>query len=126
MHVKSGYWMVWLDKESSLLTTFNTTWGMYRWLWLPFSLSVSLEVFYERLDVIIKTVPGGTGTADDVLAKGDDEISHDVPVLSLLEMAQSNNHKVNPDKIQFKTNECKFFGQLLTPEGMNNDPKNLM
>ena len=26
MDDKSGYWMVWLDNESSLLTTFNTTW----------------------------------------------------------------------------------------------------
>ena len=29
---KSGYWLVELDSESSLLTTFNTPWGKYKWL----------------------------------------------------------------------------------------------
>ena len=32
MDAKSGYWMVRCNKESSLLMTFNTPWGMYRWL----------------------------------------------------------------------------------------------
>ena len=36
MEVKLGYWMVQLDKESSLLTTFNTP-----WLQLTFGLLVS-------------------------------------------------------------------------------------
>ena len=33
---KSGYWHVPFNKESSFLTTFNTPWGKYRWLRLPF------------------------------------------------------------------------------------------
>ena len=49
-------------------------------------LSVSLDVFQERLDAVIKTVTGVTDIADDALAKGDHEISHDVAVLSLLEI----------------------------------------
>ena len=49
--------------------------------------------------------------------------SHNIAVLSLLETAQSNNLKFNSDKIQFKMKECKFFGQLLTPEGMSIDQK---
>ena len=32
MDTKSGYWMVQLDRESSLLMTFNMSWGKYRWL----------------------------------------------------------------------------------------------
>ena len=40
-----------------------------------------------RLDAVIKMIPGVTGIADDVLAKGDSEISHDITVLSLLETA---------------------------------------
>jgi hypothetical protein len=34
--VKSGYWIILLDDDSSLLTTFNTPWGKYRFLRLPF------------------------------------------------------------------------------------------
>ena len=55
--------------ESSLLMTFNTLWGKYRWPQLPFGLSDSSDIFQQRLDAIIKTVPRVTGIADDVLPK---------------------------------------------------------
>ena len=42
---RSGYWMVELDNESSLLTTFNTPCGKYKWLRLPFGLKVSVDAF---------------------------------------------------------------------------------
>ena len=64
-----------------------------------------------------------TGIADDVLSKGNDETGHDVAVLSLHKTAQSNNLKFNPDKIEFKMKECKFFVQLLIQEGMSINQK---
>ena len=36
----SGFWHIPLDFRSSLLTTFNTLWGKYRWLRMPFGLKV--------------------------------------------------------------------------------------
>ena len=43
----SGFWHVPSDFRSSLLTTFNTPWGKYRWLRMPFGLKVSGDVFQE-------------------------------------------------------------------------------
>ena len=43
----SGYWHVVLDLDSSLLTTFNTPWGKFRWLRLPFGLKIASDVFQE-------------------------------------------------------------------------------
>ncbi|KAI8511996.1 hypothetical protein Bbelb_110960 [Branchiostoma belcheri] len=40
---KSGYWQVVLDEESSLLTTFNTPSGRYKWKRLPFGIKSSPE-----------------------------------------------------------------------------------
>ena len=37
--------------------------------------------------------------------------------------AQSNNLNFNPNKIEFKMKESKFFVQLLTPEGMSINQK---
>ena len=47
-------------------------WRKCRWPQLPFSLSVSSDVFQGRLDAVMKMVLGVTGTVDDALAKGDD------------------------------------------------------
>ena len=121
MEPKSGHWIVCLDKESSLLIMFNIPWEKYRLLWLPFSLSVSSNVFQEWLDATINTVPGATGIVDGVLAEEDSEINYDIAVLSLLKTTRSTNLNFNTDKIQFKTWECNFFGHLLTPEGMSID-----
>ena len=44
-----GYWHRTLDEESSLLTTFSTPFGRYRWTRLPFGLSASCEIFQKRL-----------------------------------------------------------------------------
>ena len=44
-------------------------------------------------------------------------------LLTLLETARMNNLLLNPDKIQFKSADYKFFGHRLTPEGLKLDPQ---
>jgi hypothetical protein len=41
--VRNGFWHVELDEESSLLTTFITPFGHYRWLRMPFGLTSAPE-----------------------------------------------------------------------------------
>ena len=53
----SGYWHVPLDLASSLLTTFSTPYGKFRWLKLPFGLKIASDVFQERLDRVLALVP---------------------------------------------------------------------
>ena len=48
----SGYWQVKLDYERSLLTTFNTPYGRYRFTRMPFSIKSSQEVFHKRFDKV--------------------------------------------------------------------------
>ena len=78
------------------------------------AMTSSSDVFIERVDEITRIVPGVTGIADDVLAKGNDKTSHDVGVCTLLKISQSNTLKCNPNKIQFKMKECNLFGMLIT------------
>ena len=58
----SGFWHVLLDFRSSLLTTFNTPWGKYRCFRMPFGLEVSRDIFQERLDRMLRLVPGDLGS----------------------------------------------------------------
>ena len=119
----SGYWHIVLDLTSSLLTTFNTPWGKFRWLRLPFGLKIASNVFQERLDRVLRLLKGVHGIADDILTHRETEIQHDGRLLTLLETARMNNLSLNPDKIQFKSTDCKFFGHRLTPEGLKPDPE---
>ena len=66
LNARSGYWSVHLDQPSSLLTTFYSAFGRYRFLCLPFGLNLSQDVFQERMDRILEYCPGKIGIADDV------------------------------------------------------------
>ena len=123
LDAKSGFWHVPLDHESSMLTTFNTPWGKYRWKRLPFGLKVSGDVFQERLDRVLRSIPNTTGIADDILSHGKDEVEHDAAVISLLETARANNLAFNAKKFTFKSQDCPFFGGHLTSDGYKVDPK---
>ena len=99
----SGYWHILLDLASSLMTTFNTPWGKFRWLCLPFGLKIASDVFQERLDRVLKLLEGVHGIADDILTHGTTEIEHDGRLLTLLKTVRMNNLSLNPKKIQFKS-----------------------
>ena len=58
---RSGYWMVELDEESSLLTTFSTPYGRFKFNRLLFGLVVSQDIFQRRMDEIFGGLPGITG-----------------------------------------------------------------
>ena len=73
----SAFWQLELDDESSLLTTFATPHGRYRWLRLPFGLCVSSEIFQKHLDQELLGLPGVKCIADDVLIYGREDADHD-------------------------------------------------
>ena len=49
LDAKQGYWNVKLDEESTLLTTFNTHKGRYKFLCMPFGLKISQDIF-QKID----------------------------------------------------------------------------
>ena len=51
---KKGYWHVELDYPSSLLCTFNTPPGSYRFMRLPFGVVLSPDVLQRKLEVSVK------------------------------------------------------------------------
>ena len=92
---------------------------------MPFGLKVSGDVFQERLDRVLRLVPGVLGIADDIVLHAATENTHDGTVLVLCETARLNNLSLNSKMIQFKSTDCKFFGHRLTPDGIKVDPKKI-
>ena len=93
---------------------FKTPCGKYCCLPLPFGLILAGDVFQERLDRVLKSVPSTTGIADDVLCHGNAEIPHDAVVITLLETARANNLTFKAEKFVFKSQ------LLLKPETTSN------
>jgi len=51
-----GYWQIKLDEESSLLTTFNTPFGRYRFTRMPFGKHSAQEVFQRTIDMAFEGI----------------------------------------------------------------------
>ena len=118
----SGYWHVPLGLASDLLMTFSTPYGKFRWLKLPFGLKIASDIFQERLDRVLALVPNIIGIADDIFMYGENEIERDAGFIMLCGTARANGLKLNAKKLQFKLNDCKFFGHKLTPpDGLKAD-----
>ena len=89
---------------------------------MPFGLKVSGDVFQERLDRVLRLVPGIT---DDIVIHDATENTHDRTVLILCETARLNKLPLNSKKMQFESTDCKFFSHRLTPDGIKVDPKKI-
>ena len=48
--LKGGFLQIQLNEESSKLTPFQTPWGQYRYLRMPFGISPAPECFEQKLD----------------------------------------------------------------------------
>ena len=73
-----GYWNVKLDEESSKRTIFNTPFGRYRFLRMPFGLRMNQDIFQFKIDETYRDCQGATGIADDVTVYGKNDKEHDL------------------------------------------------
>ena len=122
LDARSGYWNVHLDEESQLLTTFNTPFGRYCFLRLPFGLVSSQDIFQKKMDIVLEGLPGAASISDDVLVWGDNDDEHDVNLYDTLKRSESNGVKYNLDKCVIKQPRVKFYGHYISDQGLEIDP----
>ena len=122
LDAKDGYWHVKLDKKSSLLTTFNTPFGRYRYLRMPFGLKMSQDVFQKKIDEVYSPCTGAICIADDLTVHGKGDNEHDMRLHQVMERTRQANIGLNYDKISVKQPSVKFFGNIYSAKGINADP----
>ena len=112
-----------LTANPVLLTTFNTPYGKYCFICLPFGLSCSKDVFQKRMDQILEEYEGCIGIADDITIHVCTEAEHDAHLWKLMEVAWKYHLVFNPKKTQVKAPMVKFFGCLYDESVVHPDPE---
>ena len=120
----SGYWQVKLDKKSSLLTTFNTPFGRYRFTRLPFGVNSAQDVFQNEIDLTYDGLTGVAAIVDDILVYGKNQEDHDAKLEAVLCRTRERGIKLNPDKCIFRTNQVTYVGHIWSAGGLRPDPVN--
>ena len=60
LDANSGYWQIALDEDSSKICTFNTPWGRYRFMRLPFGVKTAGDIFIEQMNIISADLEGAS------------------------------------------------------------------
>ena len=71
LDTKNGFWQVKLDMDSSHLTTFNTPFGRFRWLRLPFGVKTVPEEYQHRIHESLRNLSDIEDIVDYVLCVGE-------------------------------------------------------
>lgn len=127
LDAKSGFWQVKLDEKSSFLTTFNTPFGRFRWLRMPFGICSASEEYQRRMMQALEGLDGIAIVADDILVYGcgdsreEAEKQHDDNLVKLLEACRKQNLKLNKEKVRYKSQEIKFIGHIVSDKGIKPD-----
>ena len=112
LDARHGYWSIILHQDSSLLTTFNSPSGRYRFLRLPFGLVCSQDIFQKKMDQILKECQGCIRIADDITVHGCTEMEHDAHLQDLMRIVCKYDLVFNPQKTYVKAQAINFFGCL--------------
>ncbi|XP_031335047.1 uncharacterized protein K02A2.6-like [Photinus pyralis] len=118
LDMKDGYFQVRITDESSEYCSFGTPFGRYRFLRLPFGIKSAPEVFQKKNYEVFGDIDGVGIYFDDLIITGTTEQEHDEKLRLVLERAKKFNIKFNRNKIQFKSRQVKFMGQLFTEKGI--------
>ena len=122
LDARSGYWTIKLSHESSILTTFNTIFGRYRFNRLPFGIISAQDEFQRRVDEAYEGLQGVSAIVDDVIVYGSTKEQHDANLRAMLERTRQKGIKLNKDKSTICVTEVNYFGHTLTREGVRPDP----
>jgi hypothetical protein len=122
LDAKNGFWQLKLDEESSLLCTFNTPIGPYRFTRLPFGVKCAPEIFQRTMDRMLENLDGGEIIMVDVIVTGD-KTTHDERLTKFLERASTQGLKLNREKCKIRLREVPYVGHFLTVEGLKMDPR---
>ena len=122
LDARSGYWQVKLDKKISLLTTFTTPFGCYRFTRLPFGVNSAQDVFEKEIDRTYRGLADVDANVNDILVYGKDREDHDAKLDAVLCRTRERGITLNPDKCIFSTNRVTYFGHVLSADGLRPDP----
>ena len=125
LDANQGYFQVALDKESSKICTFITSWGKFKYLRLPMGLAVSSSEFLHRTDEALQNIASWCHKlVDDLLLEAPDLRTLYQRIRQCLTQCRLFNITISLRKFQIaKENESVVFaGQLVSSSGIRSDP----
>jgi hypothetical protein len=107
------------------MTAFNTRYGLFESLVMPFGLSNAPATFQAYINETLRPFLDIFCTAyiDDVLVFSNDLVSHKLHVKAVLQALQDAGLQLDVKKCEFDQTEVKYLGMIISTEGVRMDPQ---
>ena len=123
--MKDGFWQIPLSNKSANLCTFNTPFGRYRFLRLPFGICSAPEVFQKSNEQLFGDIDNVQIYFDDLIIAGTTTEEHDTALSRVFERARKVGIKFNKEKFQFRVPEVKYVGRRISGQGVCADESHI-
>lgn len=125
LDASQGFWQIRLDEDSTKYCTFNTPFGRYSFLRLPFGIVSASEIFHRAMENIIEGLEGVRAYIDDILIWGSSLQEHNSRLIRVLQKIRLSGLKLNKNKCQFGVQELVFLGDKLSSQGIQPDSEKI-
>ena len=122
--LRSGYHQIRLSEESIPLTAFNTRYGHYDFLVLPFGLTNAPASFMDLMSCVFNPYLDKLVIIylDDILIYSENEQDHIIHVRKTLEILREHKLFAKPSRCTFCAHEVEYLGYILKGNGIVINP----
>ena len=114
----TGYHHIPLDKLSIPKTAFNSPFGKYKYVKVPFRLTQAPTYFQELMTGILKDFPFAIAYLDDIIIFSKTPQEHLSHICMVFEKLKSANHSMKKSKCSFFSKEIQYLGHILSDTGI--------
>ena len=120
----NAYWQIELDEKISKLLTFNSPFGRYQFLKMPYGIHSARDLCQQKIAQIIERTDGTAYSQDDIIIWGStqQELESHFTV-KVISSVQKNGLKLNRSKSQFNKSEVIFLGHKVTATSIYPDDR---
>jgi hypothetical protein len=124
LDLRSGYHQIRVADRDIEKTTFNTRYGSYEFLVLPFGLKGAVSTFMSLMNQVLSEYLDKFVVVylDDILIYSNTLEEHAEHVRAVLETLRKEKLYCKESKCEFFRNEVKFLGYIVGAEGLKVDP----
>ena len=113
-----GYHHIPLDKSSIPKTAFNSPFGKYEYVKVPFRLAQVPAYFQELMTGILKDFPFAIAYLDDIIIFSKTPQEHLSHIHMVFEKLKSVNLSMKKSKCSFFSKEIQYLGHILSATGI--------
>ena len=114
----TGYHRIPLDKSSIPKTAFNSPFGKYEYVKVPFGLAQAPAYFQELMTGILKDFPFAIAYLDDIIIFSTTPQEHPSHVCMVFEKLKTANLSMKKSKCSFFSKEIQYLGHILSATGI--------